>query len=69
MTEPDEIVRWLDKRIASVTVWLEDHGHDAKKPWPEHVIEAKEYDLARFEEIRVAYVKAWESEKERDAAA
>jgi hypothetical protein len=38
--------------------WLDEHGKGSKKPRPDHEIETKEYDIARFEEIRVAYVKA-----------
>lgn len=60
MTDPEEMVSWLDRRIASVSLWLEDHGREAKKPRPEHEIQTKEYDLARFEEIKVAYLKAVE---------
>ena len=63
MTDPEEMVGWLDRRIASVSLWLEDHGRESKKPRPEHEIQTKEYDLARFEEIKVAYLKAVERRK------
>ncbi len=36
--------------------WLDDHGKGSKKPRPDHEIETKEYDIARFEEIKAAYV-------------
>ena len=66
MTEPSEMISWLDRRIASARTWLDDHGGGSKKPRPETEIATKEYDLARFEEIRAAYVKALER---RSAAA
>jgi hypothetical protein len=40
--------------------WLDVHGKRPRKPRPHHEIETKEYDIARFEEIKVAYVKALE---------
>ncbi len=58
MTEPSEMIQWLDRRIASAMTWLDDHGKGSKKPRPEGEIEVKEYDIARFEEIKAAYVKA-----------
>lgn len=58
MTEPAEMIAWLDRRIASAMTWLDDHGKGSKKPRPDHEIETKEYDIARFEEIKAAYVKA-----------
>jgi|UniRef100_A0A6H1ZBC6 hypothetical protein len=63
MTEPDEMLRWIARRMESLKIWLRDHGRSAKRPRPESEIEMKEYDLARFEEIRAAYVKAWERKK------
>ncbi|MFK3965703.1 hypothetical protein ACI2KT_19070 [Ensifer adhaerens] len=58
MTDPAEMIAWLDRRIASAMTWLDDHGHGSKKPRPENEIATKEYDIARFEEIKAAYVKA-----------
>ncbi|ASP63374.1 hypothetical protein [Sinorhizobium meliloti] len=66
MTDPAEMVAWLDRRIASAQTWLADHGRRSKKPRPEMEIETKEYDIARFEEIRGAYLKA--RAKSEDAA-
>jgi hypothetical protein len=60
MTGPQEMIDWLDRRIESANLWLEDHGREAKKPRPENEIATKEYDIARFEEIKVAYQKALE---------
>ncbi|MBY5750783.1 hypothetical protein [Rhizobium leguminosarum] len=60
MTEPSEMIAWLDRRIASAMAWLDDHGKGSKRPRPQHEIETKEYDIARFEEIKAAYVKALE---------
>ncbi len=58
MTDPQDMVAWLDRRIASAMTWLDDHGKGSKKPRPEGEIEIKEYDIARFEEIKAAYLKA-----------
>lgn len=58
MTELSEIVAWLDRRIARAETWLNDHGRSSKRPRPDHEIEAKEYDIARLQEIRGAYLKA-----------
>jgi hypothetical protein len=66
MTEPAEMISWIDGRIASAELWVECHGREAKRPRPEHEIQMKEYDIERFEEIRGAYVKAVER---RNAAA
>ncbi|MGO8422291.1 hypothetical protein ACC807_11195 [Rhizobium ruizarguesonis] len=60
MTDPQEMIQWLDRRIASAMTWLDDHGKGSKRPRPQHEIETKEYDIARFEEIKAAYVKAIE---------
>lgn len=60
MTDPSEMIAWLDRRIASAMTWLDDHGKGSKRPRPQHEIETKEYDIARFEEIKAAYVKALE---------
>ncbi|WP_029620225.1 hypothetical protein [Pseudorhizobium marinum] len=58
MTDPSEMIAWLDRRLASAEAWLADHGRRSKRPRPDHEIEAKEYDIARFEEIKGAYLKA-----------
>ncbi|MDI6838014.1 MAG: hypothetical protein QMD99_20185 [Rhizobiaceae bacterium] len=60
MSDPSEMIAWLDGRIASTKTWLETHGPGTKRPWPQMDIEDKETNLARYEEIRVAYVKALE---------
>ena len=67
MTDPAEMISWLDRRIASAETWLEDHGKNSKRPRPDIEIETKLYDIERFKEIRVAYVKAWERRKEAAA--
>jgi hypothetical protein len=60
MTEPSEMIQWLDKRIASATTWLDNFGRGSKRPRPETEISSKEYDVRMFEEIKAAYVKALE---------
>lgn len=69
MTDPAEMIAWLDRRIASAMTWLKDHGHGSKKPRPEGEIATKEYDIARFEEIKSAYLKALERRNQEGAAA
>lgn len=69
MTDPAEMIAWLDRRIASAMTWLDDHGHGSKKPRPENEIATKEYDIARFEEIKAAYLKALERRNLEGAAA
>lgn len=58
MTDPQEMVEWLDRRIDAAHTWLKDHGRRSKRPRPDHEIETKEYDIARFVEIKGAYLKA-----------
>lgn len=58
MTDPEEMLSWLNKRIASVELWLECHGREAKKPRPEGEITVKEDDRDKFHEMRGAYQKA-----------
>ncbi|TCV66305.1 hypothetical protein [Neorhizobium sp. S3-V5DH] len=64
MTDPTEMIAWLDRRIASAMTWLDDHGRGSKKPRPIDLIELKEYDIARFEEIKGAYLKALKKREE-----
>jgi hypothetical protein len=63
MTEPTEMIAWLDRRINSVTMWLSDHGRTSKKPRTEHEILIKEEDLAMFEEIKRAYSRALDNRR------
>ncbi len=69
MSDPTEMIAWLDRRIASAMTWLDDHGHGSKKPRPENEIATKEYDIARFEEIRGAYLKALDRRDQAGSAA
>ncbi len=65
------MLAWLDRRIASAMTWLDEHGKGSKKPRPDHEIETKEYDIARFEEIKAAYLRACakRQEDQRDEVA
>ena len=45
-------------RVSSAMTWLDNHGKRSKRPRPDHEITDKEYDVARFEEIKGAYLKA-----------
>jgi hypothetical protein len=69
MTDPAEMLAWLDRRIASAMTWIDDHGGGSKKPRPETEIASKEYDIARFEEIKVAYQKALDRRNREGEAA
>ncbi|MGK9199457.1 hypothetical protein [Sinorhizobium meliloti] len=69
MTDPAAMIAWLDRRIASAQTWLADHGRRSRKPRPEMEIETKEYDIARFEEIRGAYLKALDRRDQAGSAA
>ncbi|MGO7686246.1 hypothetical protein ACC696_16505 [Rhizobium ruizarguesonis] len=64
MTDPAEMIAWLDRRIASAMTWLDDHGKGSKRPRPQHEIETKEYDIARLEEVKGAYLKALKNPEE-----
>lgn len=66
MTDPQEMISWLDRRIASAKTWLDQHGRFSKKPRPDHEIETKLDDVAKLEEIKAAYVRA--SAKREQAA-
>ncbi|MFT2211489.1 hypothetical protein ACLJYM_06340 [Rhizobium giardinii] len=63
MTDPIDMLDWLDKRIASAELWIADHGRESKHPRPEHEIQIKETDIAMFTELRGAYAKAVERRK------
>lgn len=65
MTEPEEMLAWINRRITSAQMWLRDHGRRAKHPRPEHEITIKEYDVAMFHEVRDAYLKALERRQAR----
>jgi hypothetical protein len=69
MTEPTEMLAWIDRRIASAMTWLDNFGKGSKKARPDHEIETKLYDIARFEEVKVAYVKALERKRASEVAA
>jgi len=64
MTDPSEMIAWLDRRIASAMTWMDEHGKGSKRARPDHEIEAKAYDIARFEEIKGAYLKALKKREE-----
>lgn len=60
--EPEEMIAWIDRRLASAGNWLNTFS-DGPKKRPDIEIQTKQYDIARFNEIRTAYVKAWERKK------
>lgn len=60
MTDPATMLAWLDGRISSTQTWLDNHGPGTKRPWPASDIEDKQTNLARYQEIRIAYARALE---------
>jgi hypothetical protein len=50
----------------SLVTWMEDHGHSSRKPWPDHVVEAKERRLAWVRKIIELLRRA--SKKQEEAA-
>lgn len=69
MTDPQTVIEWMDRRMWSITAWLETFGRSASKPRPELDIAAKEEDLRMFTELRGADVKAVERRRQSEAAA
>lgn len=69
MTDPETMILWMDKRMWSITNWLESFGRSASKPRPELDIAAKEEDLRMFTELRGAYEKALAKKRASEAAA
>lgn len=65
MIEPSEMLQWLDIRIASARMWLDDFSQGKRKR-PDHEIELKRKDIEHFEEIKTAYLKALQRKMERD---
>lgn len=57
MTEPSEMIAWLDRRIASATTWLDNFGRGSKRPRPETEISSKEYDVRMFEELKAEFIE------------
>lgn len=68
MIEPSEMLQWLDIRIASARMWLDDFSQGKRKR-PDHEIELKRKDIEHFEEIKIAYLKALQRKRERDGEA
>lgn len=69
MIDPEEMLEWMDKRLWSLQSYLDDHGPGSKRPMPEIVIDGKLDDIAKFTELRGAYVKAVERRKQQSEAA
>lgn len=57
MIEPSEMLQWLDIRIASARMWLDDFSQGKRKR-PDHEILTKRKDIEHFNEIRIAYQRA-----------
>jgi hypothetical protein len=69
MIPAEEMLDWIDRRMWSLNTYIEDHGPCGKRPMPETVIAGKLDDIAKFTELRGAYVKAVERRKQSEAAA
>lgn len=57
MIEPADMLLWIDKRIASAQMWLDDFSEGRRKR-PDMEIEQKQFDIQALSEIRLAYQKA-----------
>jgi len=60
MTDPADMIAWMDTRLLSLHAWMADHGTSSKKPRTADIIAIKQNDIAKFEELRAAYVRALE---------
>lgn len=40
-----EMADEADRYIRELETWMEDHGSEAKKPWPAHIIASKQRRL------------------------
>lgn len=69
MIDPEEMVAWMDRRLWSLHTYIEDHGPGSKSPRPDHVIEGKMDDIAKFEELKGAYLKALDRKRAAEAQA
>lgn len=69
VTDPQDMLDWIDKRISSAMTWLDDHGKGSKRQRPQHEIETKEDDIAKLEEIKLAYRKALDRRNASENAA
>lgn len=45
MIEPQEMLDWLDRRIASAMQWVDDFGPGSKRKRPDDLIELKRKDI------------------------
>lgn len=59
MIDPETMLLWLDRRIASAENWVETFG-SGRKARPAHEIEMKMFDIQAFNEIKTAYKRALE---------
>lgn len=44
----EQLIAFLERRIWSVETWLDDHGPRSKRPWPDHIVEAKRDHLLHY---------------------
>jgi hypothetical protein len=69
MIPAEEMLDWIDRRMWSLNTYIEDHGPGSKRPMPETIIAGKLDDIAKFTELRGAYVKALNRKLASEAAA
>ena len=65
MIDPETMLLWLDRRIASAENWVETFS-SGRKARPAHEVEMKMFDIQALSEIKAAYVKAVERKNEME---
>jgi len=65
MIDPEAMLLWLDRRIASAENWV-DTFSSGRKARPAHEIEMKMFDIQAFNEIKTAYLKAVKRKNEME---
>lgn len=51
MHSPSEISSWAEGQKRQKFTWLEQHGPGSKRPWPDHVCDAKRRDIAMLDAV------------------
>ena len=65
MIDPETMLLWLDRRIASAENWVETFG-SGRKARPSYEVEQKMFDIQALSEIKTAYLKAVKRKNEME---
>lgn len=65
MIDPETMLLWLDRRIASAENWVETFG-SGRKARPSHEVDQKIFDIQALSEIKTAYLKAVKRKNEME---